>query len=145
VVDAVQTRQFFCPITGKIRTEILITMRSSTIILISAMALLIASAIVGNYLESSGILTREKLGQRGLIAVMLFYSGLFCIIVFSAVPVVFRLFIAGQSRIGNAGRPVIQWMQAHETIIVYAVWAFFTTGLLTAIFLLRDKISEFLR
>jgi hypothetical protein len=120
-------------------------MRSSTIILISAMALLIASAIVGNYLESSGILTREKLGQRGLATVMLFYFGLFCIIVISAVPVTFRLFIAGQSRIGNAGRPVIQWMQAHETIIVYAVWAFFTTGLLTAIFLLRDKISEFLR
>jgi len=120
-------------------------MRSSTIILISALVLLIASAVIGNYLESSGILTKEKLGQRGLAAVMLIYFGLFCIIAFSAVPVIFRLFIAGQSKIGNAGQPVIQWLQAHEAIVVYTVWALFSTGLLTAIFFLRDKVSEFLK
>jgi len=122
-----------------------VTMRSSTIILSSALVLLIVSAIVGNYLESSGILTKEKLGQRGLIAVMLIYISLFCIIAFSAVPVAFRFFIAGQSKLGNAGQPVIQWLQEHEATIVYGVWVFFAAGLLTAVILLRDKISELLR
>jgi hypothetical protein len=120
-------------------------MRSSTIILISALALLIVSAIIGNYLESSGILTKEKLGQRGIAAVMLIYTGLFCIIAFSTVPVALRFFIGGQAKIGNAGQPVIRWLQEHEATVVYAVWAFFATGLLTAVILLRDKISEFLR
>jgi ABC-type anion transport system duplicated permease subunit len=120
-------------------------MRSSTIILISALVLLIISAIVGNYLESSGILTREKLGQRGLLAVMVVYFVLFCVLVFSAVPVALRFFIAGQARIGNAGQPLIQWLHAHEAVIVYAVWAFFAAGLLTAVILLRDRITEFLR
>jgi hypothetical protein len=120
-------------------------MRSSTIILISALVLLIVSAIVGNYLESSGILTKEKLGQRGIAAVMLIYIGLFCILAFSIVPVAFRFFIGGQAKIGNAGQPVIHWLQEHEATVVYAVWAFFATGLLTAVILLRDKISEFLR
>jgi hypothetical protein len=119
-------------------------MRSSTIILISALVLLIISAIVGNSLESSGILTKEKLGQRGIAAVMLIYIGLFCIIAFSAVPVALRFFIGGQAKVGNAGLPVIQWLQEHETTVVYAVWAFFATGLLIAVILLRDKISEFL-
>ncbi len=120
-------------------------MRLSTIILLTAFGLLIVSAIMGNYLESSGIMTREKLGARGVAAVMVFYFGLFCAIAFSAVPLLLRFFLAGQVIAGNAEQPSISWLQAHEQTIVYAVWGVFAAGLVIAFVLARDKISTLLR
>jgi len=120
-------------------------MRISTIILISALVLIIISTFVGNYLESSGIITREKLGSRGVTIVMLVYFGLFCIVAFSLVPVLLRLFIAGQIKAGNGEQLIIQWLQAHELTVVYVVWVFFVSGLFTAFVLLRDGISDILR
>jgi len=120
-------------------------MRVSTLLLLTASALLVVGAIVGHYLESSGVLTREKLGPRGIAAIKLIAFGLFCAIAFSAVPLLLRAFIAGQVKAGNAERPIIIWLQAHEQTAVHCLWGLFATGLILALVLAKNDLLRQLR
>jgi len=43
---------------------------------------------------------------------------------FSLVPLVLRLFITLQIRIGNGEFFPIKWLQANEQIVVFGVWGF---------------------
>ena len=91
--------------------------------------LIIISAIVGNILESKGLLTPERLGPRGIAAGMMVYFTLFCLLCFTIVPLAVRVFIAGQIKIGNGQLAIIKWLQSHEHGVVFAFWGFFIAGL----------------
>ena len=103
---------------------------------------MIVAAIIGNVLESKGILTREKLGPGGVATGMMIYFGLFCLICFTVVPLAVRFFIQGQIKIGNGQLAVIKWLQAHEHGVVFGFWGFFILGLVIIYVLAKDQIIK---
>lgn len=117
-------------------------MKVRLIAFLGAFGLMIVAAIIGNVLESKGILTRENLGPRGLVAAMGIFFALFCLICFTIVPLALRFFIAGQIKIGNGQLAVIKWLQAHENAVVLAAWGFFILGLVIIYVLAKDQILK---
>ncbi|MBN1545042.1 MAG: hypothetical protein JW902_00115 [Syntrophaceae bacterium] len=107
--------------------------RICLIIFILAVGLLITGAIVGNILESSGKLTAASLGPRGITAVKISFFALFCIMVFSLIPLLLKAFVAMQIKIGNGDLFVIKWLQAHEAAVIYGFWSLLLIGLCIAV------------
>jgi hypothetical protein len=101
------------------------------------LAALVVLSIIGNTLESRGVsidrwpvIPRTLLRGLGLLALVGF--------VVSVPPTMLKLFIAGQLRIGNAGHPMVGFLQRHEAGVVRAVWVVWLAGTLIALpFLLR--------
>ena len=114
-------------------------------ILVSSFGLIILGSIVGGMLESSGTLTRENLGTRGVTIVLAIYFTLFCLAAFAAVPLVLKAFISMQIKGGNGELSIIKGLQAHEQTVVYFVWAFFAVGLCVAFVLARNHILKLLK
>ena len=117
-------------------------MKVRLIAFLAAFGLMIVAAIIGNVLESKGILTRERLGPRGIAAAMMVYFALFCLICFTIVPLAVRFFIVGQIKIGNGELAVIKWLHAHENAVVFAYWGLFIVGLIIIYALAKDQILK---
>ena len=101
------------------------------IVFASVFGLLIVSAIIGNILESNG--TLKTLSPRGVAAVKMFYFALFCVLVFSLVPLLLKYFISAQIKIGNEELFLIKWLQAHEQGVVFGFWTLCVIGLCMAL------------
>ncbi len=99
------------------------------IIFASAFLLLIFSYPTFNFLESIGVLTRETIGSKKETILQTFQFVMFCVMGFSIVPIMIRLFVFLQLKIGNAEVPLVQFLQAHEQGFVLGVWCFFIVGL----------------
>ena len=117
-------------------------MKIRLIAFLAAFGLMIVAAIIGNILESKGLLTREQLGPRGIAAGMMVYFALFCLICFTAVPLAVRVFILGQIKVGNGQLAVIKWLHAHEHAVVFAFWGIFIAGLSIIYALAKDQILK---
>ena len=64
----------------------------------------------------------------------------FLTIGFAAVPLMLRLFLAGQRYIGNAGHPLVRMLSEHQALVVGGVWCMFAAGLAIAMpVMLRDE------
>ena len=113
--------------------------RLFTIVFFGTLGLTIVSSVIGNILETRGILTEEMIGQRGITAVFAFYFGLFCIMAFSLVPIVLRFFINMQVKIGNGEFVLIRWLQAHEQSVVYGFWGLIIIGLIIIFSLVKPS------
>jgi len=103
------------------------------ILLASSFGLMILGAIVGGILESSGIVTRETLGPKGVTAVVGFYLLLFIVGAFALVPLLVRWFTSAQIKIGNDESFIIRWLEEHEQAAVYGIWGLFFLGLCMAV------------
>ena len=101
------------------------------IVFASVFGLLIVSAIIGNILESTG--TLKTLSPKGVTAVKMFYFALFCVLVFSLVPLLLKYFISAQIKIGNEELFLIKWLQAHEQGVVFGFWTLCVIGLCMAL------------
>lgn len=97
------------------------------IIFVATLIVVVVSAIIGNILESNG--TLGTLDSKTITAIKIFYFTLFCILVFSLIPLLTRYFISLQTKIGNADSFIIQWFQAHEKGVVYGFWLVCLLGL----------------
>jgi len=63
----------------------------------------------------------------------------FVIVGLGAVPLVLRLFLAGQRWIGNGGHPLVRTLDAHQMLVVAGVWSMGVVGLGIAMpFAIRD-------
>ena len=103
------------------------------ILFFSALGIFILNALIGNILESNGIVIEEAIGARGMTALKIFYFALFCILGFSIVPLAIRLFVVMQVKIGNAELFMVKFLQAHEKAVVLGIWGMFIIGLCIAI------------
>jgi hypothetical protein len=112
------------------------------VVFVSAFGLIIISSVIGNILESEKVLTTDSLGPKGIEAVKIFYFLLFCIMVFSFVPLVIRFFIKMQIKIGNGEFFLIKWFQTHERCIVYGFWGLIIVGFVI-IFSLVEPVDLF--
>lgn len=108
-----------------------------TIILAISFGLMIISAIIGNILESKGILTKEIIGLGGRTAVVLFYIFLFTLMAFSLVPVALRFFLNMQIKIGNGNLLIIKWLQTHEQMVVFGFWGIILVGFIIMMILVK--------
>jgi hypothetical protein len=59
--------------------------------------------------------------------------GLFLAIGFAAIPIMLRVFLWGQRRIGNEAVPMVRVLAEHQTGVVLAVWIVFGLGLAIAL------------
>ena len=107
--------------------------RICLIVAAATLGVIITSAVVGNILESTGLLTRQGLGPKGVGAVKLFYLTLLVVLGVVLVPLLLKAFLALQIRIGNGETFPVKWLLAHERGVVYGFWGLIVSGLLLAI------------
>lgn len=111
----------------------------------TSLGLVLIGSVIGNLLESSGALTKERVGPKWTAVIMAASFLLFCVMAFSLVPLVLSAFIARQIRIGNGGLFLVQWISEHEQAVVYGFWGLFLTGLVIILVLARKDIMNQLK
>lgn len=99
------------------------------VLFISVFVIFVLAAVIGNILESTGMLTKEAIGPRGMSAVKIISFILFCIMGFSIVPLAVRFFVYMQVKIGNEGLFLVKFIEAHEQAVVLGAWGFLLVGL----------------
>ena len=108
----------------------MLTLRTHSIITASILAAIIVLAAIGNALHDNGLLA-DSSGMQTASAIVFF--GLCAALGFSAVPLMVKLVLGVQVRIGNAGRPLIAGLIVWERAIVFALWALIALGLAIAV------------
>lgn len=64
---------------------------------------------------------------------LILWFGVFLLIGFGAVPMMIKLFVHLQMKIGNGEHAVIRWLDAHRWPMTFAFWGVFALGLLVAL------------
>ena len=105
------------------------------IIFASSLGLLVLWAIVGGILESRGV-TVDPATVKAVSFI------LFLILGFTIVPLMIRLFILGQIRIGHGDLAIIKFLRAHERTIVYCIWGLYLIGLIYLLPLIKRDIFK---
>ena len=93
-------------------------------------ATIVAMAAVGNVLHNRGWLPDSSANRFAAQVILL---GLFLVFGFSCIPLMLKLFIAGQMAIGNGDVGIIRAVAAHQTGIIFCFWQFLGLGLAIAI------------
>jgi hypothetical protein len=93
-------------------------------------AAIIVMAMGGSVLHDSGYIADSSASQ--LAARIIFFT-LFLAFAFSIIPFGLKLFLAGQTAIGNGEVRIIRTVAAHQTGIVVGIWLFCSLGLAIAI------------
>ena len=104
------------------------SLKACALVCASTFAVIVVGAIIGNMLESSGTLTDEAGRYKGQNMAQMAFSLLFCLLCFTIVPFVIKLFIFLQIKIGNGEFFVIKWLQAHEQKVIYVLWSILVIG-----------------
>jgi hypothetical protein len=112
------------------------------IVFLSALGLLIISAIIGNILESRGTLDAMTIGPKGINAMTVATFLSFCVMIFALVPLVVRFFVFMQIKIGNGELLLVKLFQAHEQAIVYGGWIMMVIGFGIIFILGKDDILK---
>jgi len=102
------------------------------ILAIGAVLAMIALSILGYLLDSKHVLDDPEVAKiTGPAAGAVFFA-LFLLLGFSLVPLLIRLFVVLQTRIGNGELALVQSLRAHESGVAFGIWALFATGLAIA-------------
>jgi hypothetical protein len=108
----------------------MLSLRTHAIISAGILVAIIGLAMIGNALQSGGVV-RDGTGTR--LAAMTVFLGLTAALAFSLVPVMVKLVLGVQAGIGNADNPVIGRVIAHERVIVFVLWGLIGLGLAIAV------------
>lgn len=108
----------------------MLSLRSHALITGAIFVALLVLGWGGNILDAAGLLSHDRAFQIAVFAVML---GLSAALAFSAVPLMVLIVLGFQVQAGNAGRPLIRTLIAHQRAIVFAMWALMAAGLLIAV------------
>jgi hypothetical protein len=99
------------------------------IIAASAFGLMIVGSIIGGILAARVYASNPQLEKTMLII----YGILFLALGLASVPILVRVFITLQERIGNGELAVIQWIRSNEFVISCSVWGIVVLGLIIAL------------
>ncbi len=108
-------------------------LKAWAIICASTFALIIAAAIAGNLLESSGALSEDAVRYKGQNMVQFAFFILFLLLCFTIIPFVIKLFIFLQIKMGHGEFFMIRWLQAHQQQVIYVLWGLLFIGTCFAI------------
>ena len=107
--------------------------RFYAVVLLSCLGIFILSAVVNGILESSETFDLNAVDPKINMAMNIFYFVLFLGIGFSIVPLMVKLFIFMQVKIGNGEFFLVKFIREHEQGFVYSVWGIFIVGLMIAL------------
>ena len=108
----------------------LLSLRTHALITGGIFASLLVIGWGANLLDAFGLSPHEPALQ---IAALVLVCGLCAGLAFSAVPLMVLTVLRFQVGIGNANRPVIRTMIAHQRTIVVVMWGLMAAGLLLAV------------
>ncbi len=108
----------------------MLSLRAHAWITAALIAAIVVFSIVGNVLHDQGIL-KDGSGVQSVAKYIFF--GLFLAFGYSAIPLMVKLVLAGQAKIGNADVALVRTAQANETRLIIGFWALITAGLALAI------------
>jgi len=92
-------------------------------------ALILLMGIGGNALQAAGVIKHPEALQTPMKIIFL---TIFIAFAFSLVPTMVKLFVAGQTRIGNAEEGPIRFIEAHQVAIIWAIWIIWIAGMAIA-------------
>jgi hypothetical protein len=108
----------------------MLSLRTHALITAGFFAGLLVVGWSGNLLEALGLFPHDPaLGIGVLVVLFALCAGL----AFSAVPLMILTVLRFQESIGNANRPIIRTMIAHQRTIVFVMWGLMAAGLLVAV------------
>jgi hypothetical protein len=108
----------------------MLSLRTHALIAAGLFAGLLVIGWGGSLLDASGLAPHEPALQ---IAALVLVLGLCAALAFSAAPLMVLTVLRFQVSIGNANRPVIRTMIAHQRTIVFVMWGLMAAGLLLAV------------
>jgi hypothetical protein len=107
-------------------------------------ALILVAAVAGLVLlgVTAALLQRTAAYRDGVAfetPVKIFAFAAFVAMGLSAMPLLLRLFLAGQRHLGNAEHPLVRALAGHETLVVVGFWSMCLVGLAIAVpFAMKD-------
>ncbi len=107
------------------------SLRTHVIICAALFAALFGIPIVGNVLAAAGLI--HPLSGAGQTVAVSFFLALFVAAGLSAVPVMVKLVMGAQERLGNRDAPLIGAMIRRQTMIIWAIWILILAGLAVAL------------
>ncbi|MGI9170774.1 MAG: hypothetical protein ACR2FH_11490, partial [Caulobacteraceae bacterium] len=105
--------------------------RTHLVVCLALFGALIGLAVLGNILAATGVI-KSLHGPAQTIWLAVFFV-LFVAAGLSAIPVMVKLVLGAQERLGNRDAPVIGAMIARQTAIVWALWILILAGLAVAL------------
>ena len=108
----------------------MLSLRAHAIISGALLGTILAAASIGSELHDRGIIPNSSANQ--FAARMIFFA-LFLAFAYSTIPLMLKLFLAGQTAIGNGNLTMIRAMTTHQTGIVIGFWIFVSLGFALAI------------
>jgi hypothetical protein len=108
----------------------MLSLRAHAIICASLFGALIGIAVLGNVLQSAGIV--RDLGPFKLPFLIVIF-GLFIAAGFSAIPVMVKLVLGFQRTVGNENVPAVAAALRAEKWIVFGIWGLLAAGLVVAL------------
>jgi hypothetical protein len=108
----------------------MLTLKAHAILTGVLFAAIVVFAMAGNVLHDQGILADSSAMQLG--ARVIFFS-LFLAFGYSCIPLMVKIVLAGQIKVGNGEQPLVRAMVAREAHIVIVFWLLITAGLAIAI------------
>src|SRR5579885_5988 len=106
------------------------SLRTHAIISCGLFAVIVLMAMVGNALQSSGIIKHPQALQTP--AKIVFFS-LFVVFGFSLVPTMVKAFLAGQAAIGNTDKGLIKLVERHQLALIWGIWSLWIAGFMVAL------------
>ena len=91
----------------------------------ASFAAMIILSIIGSALHSKGIIRDSSIAQR--ISAIIFFT-LFAIFAGAAIPAMIYIFVAAQSKIGNADIAMVRFLRLHANGVTFAFWSVFAAG-----------------
>lgn len=108
----------------------MLSLQTHVIICASLFAAIIAIAMGGNALQAAGVI--HDLGVFRLPFMILIF-GLFLAFGFSAIPVMVKLVLGFQRKVGNENVPAVAAALRAENWIIYVIWGLLAAGLVVAL------------
>lgn len=106
------------------------SLQTHAIICAALLATIVAIAMGGNALQAAGVI--HDLGAFKLPFMILIFA-LFLAFGFSAIPVMVKIVLGFQRKVGNENVPVVAAVLRAENWIIYAIWALLAAGLVVAL------------
>ena len=101
-------------------------------IFVLALATTVALALLGPLADSWLQAATEEVRRRIQWTILAVFWTLFLTMVIAVVPIVIKIFVWAQVRIGNGNHWLVQWLQQHEADVMWTVWGVIVVALIMA-------------
>ena len=107
----------------------MLSTKTYVLVFLSAIAALVLLGVAAAILQRT---TAYRDGVALETPVKIFAFAVFLAMGVSGMPLMLRLFLAGQRHLGNAGHPLVRLLADHETLVVVGFWSVCVVGLAIA-------------